>query len=71
MKFFIKEKPESTQTDRIVKRFLWYPTVVRQVNETQEYRWLEWIQVLQTRRMELFGWSDWKDGNYILNKNNG
>ena len=67
MKFFITIKPESTQTNRTVKKFLWFPTMVQQVNNTQEYRWLEWVNIIQNRFRDARGWSDWKDRNYFKN----
>ena len=70
MKFFIKGKPKSTQSNRTVKRFLWLPTIVQQVNDTKEYRWLEWVDIYQNRYMGAAGWSDWKDRKYILYKEN-
>jgi hypothetical protein len=68
MKFNIKEKPRSTQTNRIIKRFLWFPTQIQQVNDVKEYRWLEWIEVEQNRYIGTSGWSDWKDRKYLINK---
>ena len=68
MKIFIKEKPKSTQTNRTIKKFLWIPTVIQQINDTKEYRWLEFIYVEQNRYMTIWGWHDWKDRKYLLEK---
>jgi hypothetical protein len=68
MKFFITEKPKSTQANRIINRFLWLPTYIEQVNNTKEYRWLEWIIVEQNRYMGYYGWGPWKDRRFIVNK---
>lgn len=68
MKFFLKEKPKSTQTNRVIKKFLWFPTVIQQVNDTKEYRWLEFIYVEQSRYSYASGWGNWKDRKYLLEK---
>ena len=68
MKFFIKEKPKSTSTKRTVKIFLWLPTHIQQENDVKEYRWLEFINVEQSRYMGAAGWSDWKDTKYLIEK---
>ena len=61
MKFFLNIKSDSTQTKRVIKRFLWVPTFISQINQTKEYRWFEWMYWEQERSKCTGYWSDWSD----------
>lgn len=65
MKFFIKSNQESTQTNRVTKRFLWLPTQTQQVNDIKEYHWLEWMYWEQTRYKTHSGWRGWENTKRI------
>jgi len=67
MKFFLT-KHQSTQSRRFIKRFLWWPTQVMQVNDTKEYRWLEWDYFEQIRHKLIASWSSWEDYKRIDKK---
>jgi hypothetical protein len=64
MKYFITHKKEFPIHKRVIRKFLWLPEIREYVNDTAEYRWLEWKYIEQYRySME---WTDFN--NKIVDK---
>ena len=65
MKYFkTHRKIKSPIHRRVIRKFLWFPEIKEWVNDTAEYRWLEWKYIEQYRyNLE---WTDYN--NRIVDK---